>query len=263
MNVLSKRAGALTVAAALWGCSSTDAGSTARRSGESEAAAREPRGEPMPHETCVAGTNAEPMDVNNDGQPDIRTVMEGGRPRCRETDANFDGRIDIYRWFDASGAVTRVEDDYDFDGRVDVVAFFEGGVVTRDILDTNFDGRTDTWREYRNGRVAELRRDSDGDARVDTWERFDANGRVVYAATDGNRDGTPDEDADAGVATAGDAGAALATTPAAPAPAAPTTPAAPATTTPTPAAPGPSTAAPAAPAAPAPAPRQKTEGGAR
>jgi hypothetical protein len=104
------------------------------------------------------------MDVNGDGQPDIRTEMEGGRPRCREVDANFDGRVDIYRWFDpASGQVTRVEDDYDFDGRIDVVATYEGGVVVRDILDTNFDGLTDTWRDYRGGRVSELRRDADGD----------------------------------------------------------------------------------------------------
>ncbi|MEZ4406693.1 MAG: hypothetical protein R3A52_09475 [Polyangiales bacterium] len=186
----------LVVLAAL-GCSSSDAASGVGRRNNVDPS-REPRGEPMPHEECVTGS-AETRDVNGDGRPDVRTQMVDGRPRCRETDANFDGRVDIYRWFDASGQVTRVEDDYDFDGRVDVVATFEGGVVVRDILDTNFDGRTDTWREYRNGHVAELRRDSDGDGRVDTWERFDDQGRLTWSAVDSNHDGTPDADsADAG-----------------------------------------------------------------
>lgn len=192
---------AVVLGSCLWGCSSSDgASNTTRRAGASQGP-QEPRGEPMPHETCVAGTGAETMDVNNDGQPDIRTMMEGGRPRCREVDANFDGRVDIMRWYNAAGAVTRVEDDYDFDGRMDVVAFYENGVVVRDILDTNFDGITDTWRDYRNGRVVELRRDADGDARVDTWERFDEAGRLTYAAVDANHDGLPDAPTD------GDAGA--------------------------------------------------------
>ena len=166
----------------------------------------------MPHEACVTGSDITTLDVNGDGQVDIRTEMSGGRPRCRETDANFDGRVDILRWFDpSSGQVTRVEDDYDFDGRIDVVASFEGGAIARDVMDTNFDGLTDTWREYRGGRVVELRRDADGDGRVDTWERFDDSGRVTYSATDANRDGSPDDD-DAGTpASAGDGGTTVTT----------------------------------------------------
>jgi hypothetical protein len=170
----------------------------------------------MPHEQCIVGTGAVALDVNNDGQPDVRTMMENGRPRCREVDANFDGRVDILRWFDANGAVTRVEDDYDFDGRIDVVATYEGGVVVRDILDTNFDGITDTWRDYRNGRVSELRRDADGDARVDTWERFDESGRLTYAGIDGNHDGQPDENRPAASADGGTGSSSAGIPPAAP-----------------------------------------------
>lgn len=191
------------------GCSSSDSAAGNGRRAAATDTSREPRATAMPHETCVQGGNGEGLDVNGDGQVDVRTVMAGGRPQCRETDANFDGRIDIYRWFDASGNVTRVEDDYDFDGRIDVVATYQGGVVSTDVLDTNFDGRTDTWRDYQGGRVSELRRDADGDGRVDTWERFDSEGRLTYAAVDANHDGQPDRDAaDAGVAAAAsDAGA--------------------------------------------------------
>lgn len=180
----------------LLGCSSSNTANSTGRRGNSEAS-HEPHGEPMPHEDCVTG-DAVALDVNNDGRPDVRTRMVDGRPQCRETDANFDGRVDIYRWFDSSGRPTRVEDDYDFDGRIDVVATYENGVIVRDILDTNFDGRTDTWREYRDGHVAELRRDSDGDGRVDTWERFDSAGRLIWSAVDANHDGTPDAPEDAG-----------------------------------------------------------------
>lgn len=192
------RVAAAAVAVVFLGCSGDATLRAGRRSNESAAAQREPRSAPMPHEDCVTGTNISSLDVNGDGQVDIRTEMSGGQPRCRETDANFDGRVDIYRWFEAgSGQVTRVEEDYDFDGRVDVVATFAAGLLSSDVMDTNFDGLTDTWRNYRGGRVVELRRDADGDGRVDTWERFDDTGRVTYSATDANRDGTPDED-DAG-----------------------------------------------------------------
>jgi hypothetical protein len=239
------------VLGAVTACGSTDAASTARRADAGDRS-RDPVGEVMPHEECVgSGGDVVAQDANHDGQPDIRTVMEGGRPRCREVDANFDGRIDIYRWFDvASGQTTRVEDDYDFDGRIDVVATFEGGVVARDILDTNFDGRTDTWRVYRGGQVVELRRDADTDGRVDTWERFDAEGRLTYAAHDNNHDGEPDAEpgqGDGGVT--GDA----ATPPAATTPAATT----PAATTPAATTPAATTPAATTPATPA----QKSRGG--
>lgn len=190
-----RRCGVLMgVVAGLLACSGENAtGAVGRRTGSAEAA-HEPQGEPMPHQDCTAaGGDIQTLDVNNDGQPDVRTVMEGGHPKCRETDANFDGRVDIYRWFDAaSGFVTRVEDDYDFDGRIDVVGTWANNQPARDILDTNFDGRTDTWRDYQNGRISELRRDSDGDGRVDTWERFDATGAATYSAVDANHDGEPD-----------------------------------------------------------------------
>jgi hypothetical protein len=162
----------------------------------------DPRAEPMPHQSCAdAGGEVQALDVNGDGRPDIRTVMRGGHAYCRESDANFDGRVDIVRFFDDQGRPTRVEDDYDFDGRVDVVAIYQNGVIESDVLDTNFDGRTDTWRDYRNGHVVELRRDANSDGRVDTWERFDESSRLIYAAVDSNGDGRPDDVTDGGTAS--------------------------------------------------------------
>ena len=231
------------VVVGLLACSGENATSgTGRRAAAAETR-HEPQGEPMPHQDCVAsGGDIQSLDVNGDGQPDVRTVMEAGHPRCRETDANFDGRVDIYRWFDIShGNVTRVEDDY---GRIDVVATYENNLPVRDILDTNFDGRTDTWRDYRNGRIIELRRDADGDTRVDTWERFDDTGAVIYSAIDANHDGEPDAAPDAGAPAASSAASLPPAPPATPAATpAPATNTAPATTAP---ATPPATSAPAA-----------------
>jgi hypothetical protein len=156
----------------------------------------------MPHQPCVeAGGEIENVDVNNDGRPDVRTVRRGGRLFCRETDANFDGRVDIVRFFDEQGRPLRVEDDYDFDGRIDVVATYENGDIVSDVLDTNFDGLIDTWRDYRGGNVAELRRDTNSDGRPDIWERFDESGRRIWRAVDADGDGRPDETPDAAVAS--------------------------------------------------------------
>lgn len=182
------------------------------------------RGEAMPHQACIEGSSGvEALDVNGDGRPDLRTLMRDGRPYCRETDANFDGRVDIVRFFDPQGRTLRVEDDYDFDGRIDAVAFYVDGQLDHDVLDTNFDGRSDTWRDYRNGRIRELRRDTNADGRVDFWEHYNAEGRVERTEVDRDGDGQPDTapgDGGAASAASGEGGAApsdASATPAAPA----------------------------------------------
>jgi hypothetical protein len=151
------------------------------------------RVEPMPHEPCVGSGGEETrMAVGTDRPVPVVEVRRAGRLFCRETDANFDGRVDITRFFDEQGRVRRVEDDYDFDGKVDVVALYREGEVTEDVLDTNFDGRTDTWRNYRGGRVATSMRDSNSDGVVDLWEDFDERGTLVRTRSDADGDGQPD-----------------------------------------------------------------------
>ena len=159
----------------------------------------EPTGEPMPHEACVAGGGDVREFMVGEGRPTpVKEVRRSGRLFCRETDANFDGLVDITRFFDEQGRVRRVEDDYDFDGRLDLVAMYREGVISEDLLDMNFDGRADTWRNYVSGRVVRSRRDQNSDGMVDLWEDFDERGNVTRSAHDLNSDGRPDEDTDAG-----------------------------------------------------------------
>ncbi|MDP3276522.1 MAG: hypothetical protein Q8Q09_15095 [Deltaproteobacteria bacterium] len=150
----------------------------------------------MPHEECVSGGgDIRTYSVGTDRPIPVRDVTRSGRLFCREVDANFDGRVDLTRFFDEQGRTRLVEDDYDFDGRVDVVATYQNGQVVSDILDTNFDGRTDTWRFYSEGRVVRQERDANNDRLVDMWEEFDAQGNVTRTLTDANGDGRPDEPA--------------------------------------------------------------------
>lgn len=207
-----KHLGTIVVVASLVACGGSNVASQSTARTGHRTASREPRAEPMPHRNCVEGAgDVQQVDVNGDGRADVRTVVRGGRVYCRETDANFDGRVDIIRFFDEQERPVWVEDDYDFDGRMDVVATYRNGEIESDVLDTNFDGRIDTWREYRNGRVIALRRDANSDGRVDTWEQFDDSGRLVYSAVDADGDGRPDHVSDAGAAATPGAAAAPAT----------------------------------------------------
>jgi hypothetical protein len=201
--------GASLVAAWL-GCGPPQGGSAQPTIGRGRPRSDTPRGEEMPHEACVSGGGElVQYSVGGERPTPVVEVRRGGRLFCRETDANFDGRVDITRFFDEQGRVRRVEDDYDFDGKLDVVATYREGVIVSDVLDTNFDGRTDTWRTYRSGVLSRAQRDANSDGIVDMWEEFDERGVVVRTLTDTNADGQPDGVPDGGATRAGDAGAAV------------------------------------------------------
>ena len=218
--------GASLVAAWL-GCGPPQGGGTQPTIARGRPRSDTPRGEEMPHEACVSGGGElVQYSVGGERPTPVVEVRRGGRLFCRETDANFDGRVDITRFFDEQGRVRRVEDDYDFDGKLDVVASYREGVIVSDVLDTNFDGRTDTWRTYQAGVLSRSQRDANSDGIVDMWEEFDERGVVVRTLTDTNADGRPDGVPDGGVTRAvdgGDATRALsgadASVPAAPSPA--------------------------------------------
>lgn len=137
------------------------------------------------------GREVRAVDVNNDGEPDIRHVMEGSREVCVQFDMNFDGVVDITRFFGTDGAIVQEEHDFDFDGRIDQIAYFEGGELARKELDTNFDNRIDTW-VWCAGRLLERQeRDRHHMGRVDTWEMFE-RGVLTEARYDDNNDGQPE-----------------------------------------------------------------------
>jgi hypothetical protein len=92
-------------------------------------------------------------DQNSDGQPDIwRTYDRQGRLSHVAVDTNFDGRADVEEYYDR-GALVRRESDRDFNDRVDLIQDFDP--VTREplrsVVDVDFDGRADLLVLFRDG----------------------------------------------------------------------------------------------------------------
>ncbi|UJR81182.1 hypothetical protein [Sandaracinus amylolyticus] len=188
------------------------------------------RGDQAVREQCnPQGREVRAVDVNNDANPDIRHVYEGGVERCAQYDMNFDGMIDVTRFFAEDGSTPiREEHDFDFDGRLDQISYLENGVVVRSELDTNFDnvidtwlwcegnllsrserdrrhgGRPDTWEEFESGVLHEARYDENNDGQPDRWEVFE-RGRLTQIRRDTDVDGQPDQTEDIPADSAGQA----------------------------------------------------------
>lgn len=146
------------------------------------------------HEACAEkSSDAQKVDSNGDGKPDIVSVMKGGREVCRVLDLNFDGVTDRYVYFDDAGQPRRMESDYDRDGRIDEIAYLSGGQFVRKDREMNLDGKLDTWDSYEGGKLAKRERDADGDGRVDQWWTFPPDKpECPVVATDKDGDGRAD-----------------------------------------------------------------------
>ncbi|MEO6602146.1 MAG: hypothetical protein ABIQ16_19855 [Polyangiaceae bacterium] len=144
------------------------------------------------HEPCdITSAHLDKVDVNGDGKPDITIVLENGREVCRAVDLNFDGVIDSYSYFDASGQLRRRENDYDKDGQIDEISLFKGGQIAEKDQSTALARHLDTWDFYQAGVLARTERDSNGDGVIDQWWEYPKPGCPLIHA-DVNNDGRPD-----------------------------------------------------------------------
>jgi hypothetical protein len=107
-------------------------------------AARRAEPQPLVKRECKGGS-VQTVDANGDGNPDIRHHSDGGKRVCSEIDMNFDGRVDVARFYADDGSVKLEQHDFDFDGRLDEQAHFAAGALKTKELDTNYDGLIDTW----------------------------------------------------------------------------------------------------------------------
>lgn len=138
-----------------------------------------------------------PVDTNKDGKPDswyYEKTVEGQIVIVKkEIDQNFDGRIDIERFYDDEGQLTRDTVDMDFDGKIDVSGFYEGGKLVRKEKDKGHDGTPDLFRHYKDGVLLRLEADTDDDGVIDYWEYY-KNGALTRSGSDEDGDGQPDPD---------------------------------------------------------------------
>jgi hypothetical protein len=164
------------------------------------------------------------VDVNQDGWADLVTLYSteagGEKVACKQADFNFDGRLDAFIHYAATGDVTREQYDTDFDGRIDMGRYYELGKHLRDELDLNQDGFADSWRIYDDNRLVRVETDRDadgradmftyyigkqidrigydinGDGKVDTWDHDAARrARLAQAKRGGGEAPKPEEDA--------------------------------------------------------------------
>ncbi|MBK8013775.1 MAG: hypothetical protein IPK13_20800 [Deltaproteobacteria bacterium] len=147
-------------------------------------------------------TDVRTSDLNNDGVPELTKYYKevddpavAGKKKSvlvrQDIDMTWDGRVDIWRYFDDQGQVVREEWDTDYDGNVDETRFFENGVIVRSERDRNNDGRPDIFRYYAKGQLERKEVDTNGDGQIDRWEYF--NGLTLdRVGVDKNFDGTVD-----------------------------------------------------------------------
>ncbi|MBN2574154.1 MAG: hypothetical protein JXP73_06280 [Deltaproteobacteria bacterium] len=160
------------------------------------------------------GKQAVTLDANNDGKPDVvklfLAVAQDGHTTqqlvCKQTDLDFDGKIDLVQYYGTAGDVfmdeysmdysgkfngrtffqegkkIRSEKDMDFNGKPDYFEFFEGGKLVRVERDRNDDGKVDEWQYYEGGRLDRIGWDTTGAGRVDKWERNPEGGPETPAA---------------------------------------------------------------------------------
>src|SRR5712691_4157545 len=79
-------------------------------------------------------------DQNGDGRPDVWRVYDRqGQLAEVAVDSNFDGRSDVHEYYER-GALVRRESDRDFNDRVDLVQEFDPatGEPERSIVDVDF-----------------------------------------------------------------------------------------------------------------------------
>ncbi|HEV3217648.1 MAG TPA: hypothetical protein VGZ27_18095 [Vicinamibacterales bacterium] len=68
------------------------------------------------------------IDTNFDGRSDVHEYYEGGVLVSRESDRNFDDRVDLVQQFDyTTHEQARAIEDVDYDGRADLLVLFQGG----------------------------------------------------------------------------------------------------------------------------------------
>ena len=190
--VLPATAFSLLFGFSLLGCSGDE-----KTSGIKESKLPEGTNVSVKHEDCPeSGNRVEILDSNKDGKADIKRIFDKatGREICHVADLNYDGKPELYEYFDANALIRRREFVYDDSGVVASIEIYEGGKLTRRELDTSGQHRIDTVDTFdpSTGKRTKRERDSNGDGQIDQWWTYTAD--RIEIAMDKNYDGKPDLD---------------------------------------------------------------------
>lgn len=144
----------------------------------------------------VDGLDVRRFDINKDKKPDVIKyfkLVDGDEVMVRkEFDLNFDGKIDVWRFYSDQAELLREDMDYDFDGKVDAENYYEAGTVVRQEMDLNFDGQPDMKKYFEKGVIVRMEADTNNDGKVDYWEYFE-KGKLDRIGIDRDADGSVDD----------------------------------------------------------------------
>jgi hypothetical protein len=129
-------------------------------------------------------------DYNRDGRIDVRTFMKNGRVERLEGDADGDGRIDRWEYYDANGKLLRVGGSTRHDGVEDTWAYQTGDTLRLDIS-TRRDGVVDRREHYQGNVLTATETDTNHDGLMDTWEQYDQGRLAVLLIDDSRKLGRP------------------------------------------------------------------------
>ncbi len=143
------------------------------------------------------------FDSNGDSIPDvIKYFQEAADPqnpaitkrslRKVEIDANADGFVDIRRFYDDFGNVSREELDANLDGKIETINYYDGGILTRKELLNVEDNKVEATRYYLRGKLLRVEKDTNGNGEIDYWEYYE-EGVLTRLGRDRTGDGRADE----------------------------------------------------------------------
>jgi len=193
----------LLVATGCWMAACASSPDKPDRAQPQDQAAADGGGGPAGQSPAGDGEQVKQFDLNHDNKPDVWATYgqmadpdNPGQTReslvRKEWDFNFDGKVDIRRYFNFRGETVKDELDLDFDGRFDVTTFYQKGAKVRQEYDFNFDSKPDYWKFFDDGVISRTERDRDFDGRVDRWEYY-SEGKIDRVGLDEDGDGQIDK----------------------------------------------------------------------
>ena len=102
------------------------------------------------------------LDSDHDGKPDTWSHMAGSRIARIEIDADEDGAIERWEYYDANQQLEKVGTSRGRDGRISRSEFYQGGQLARAEEDTDGNGIVDKWETYANGVMTSVAFDTEG-----------------------------------------------------------------------------------------------------
>lgn len=122
----------------------------------------------------------------------MRMSVETRRQVEKQIDANGDGTMDTFRFYEFSGELLREERDANFDGQIERVAHYVDGELHHVEFDDDHDGVTDTERFYRGGNLFRVEVDGNGNGLANDYYYY-VDGSLERRGMDLDENGTIDD----------------------------------------------------------------------